>query len=394
MQGTGERGRDVIVYSTSGALEEVIQCKLLQDRIALPATRAELVKLALHHYLQPAILGNGPIIYELWCPPGFSEPAAELLDLWPKGWDEASVLPAVEEAKKNYKGLKNIDWATAKDSVLNKFPTLVRPKKVTGVDVAVQVRSNIPVYEAFFEGTVVMKRDDVGAFLKDYFAAGNIRQITADDTRHLVDRIERIPSARRLYLGYGYLMGMKPELFGFMTSEQRAKLCAAVFGGVTEVVSVLASAGQIVCRKLVEQIRRVGKHDHPGFVLVAYQFLIMNMSARVNDLILPGLKLQPDLVAYQAQPLQQQLEQHVAQFIAEFHPTAEAVAVLRADLARNDATLQLALKELQELIPNEIVIVGDTVTAFEKEALMSRMIHSLQKIDTILKPAEDGSETK
>jgi hypothetical protein len=271
MQGTGERGRDVVVYSTTGALEEILQCKLFRDRITLPDVRAELVKLALHHYLEPTILAEGRVIYELWCPPGLTEPAAELFDRWPTGWEEESVAPAVVEAKKKYRAFEGIDWATARESVLNKFTTLVRPRKITGIDITAQVRSNIPVYEAFFEGNVVMKRDDVAAVVKEYLAAGNLRQISADDTRHLLDRIDKIPSAKRLYLGHGYLMGLKPELFGFMSSEERTKIGVAILSGVTDAVSVVIAAGQRVCRKLLEQIKRVAKFDHISFLYVVHQ---------------------------------------------------------------------------------------------------------------------------
>lgn len=46
----------------------------------------ELIKLALHNHREPSLLGEGPIIYELWCPGGLTESAAKILDTWPRQW--------------------------------------------------------------------------------------------------------------------------------------------------------------------------------------------------------------------------------------------------------------------------------------------------------------------
>jgi hypothetical protein len=112
-------------------------------------------------------LGTG-VIYELWCPSGFTKPAAEFLDKWPSGWewDEESVLPAVKEAQKRYKELEGISWNEAKDSILHEFRTLVKPKKITRIDITTQVRSNPSVREEYFEGKWVIPRDDVDAHAK------------------------------------------------------------------------------------------------------------------------------------------------------------------------------------------------------------------------------------
>jgi hypothetical protein len=152
------------------------------------------------------------------------------------------------------------------------------------------------------------------------------------------------------------------------------------------------AVGQRVSRKILEQVKRVAKYDHDSFVYVVNQLLVTNLLSRTNDLIVPGLKLQPELAAYGVNTLEGQLESHVKQFIEEIHPHSDVVTCLRADLARNLGTLRLAVKELLELVPNEVVIVGDTKTAFDDEALMNRMVDTFTTLDSL--PKEDVNESK
>src|SRR5690606_38536085 len=63
MQGVGERGRDVVTYTADGRLKSIAQCKLLKERLTYPDLVRELLKLALHRFLDPDVIQPG-LIYE------------------------------------------------------------------------------------------------------------------------------------------------------------------------------------------------------------------------------------------------------------------------------------------------------------------------------------------
>jgi len=369
-----------------------VQCKLLSERATLPAVRAELVKLALHHFLAPEVLGEGPVAYELWCPPGLTEPAAQFFDTWPNKWTEAELATAVDEAKAKYKALSSVDWSAARKATLEDFPRLLKPRKVTGIDIAAMVRATLPIYEAFFEGNIVMKRDELKGYLDSVFAAGNMRQVSDGDARHILDRVQKIPETKRLYLGHGFLCGVRPEFVALLEPDERLRLSKAVMGGVIEIVHIVLSAGRRYCDKIIEAVKRAARYTHVSFIYVAYQLVLRNLLVRVNELVVPGLKLQPGLASYGALDLSGQLGVHIKEFIEEIKPAQEVVALVEADLKRNHSTLALALKELLEFLPEEIVLVGDTRSAFEDEFLFARMAASANTIDSLAKEARARAE--
>lgn len=91
MQGSSEQGRDVVVYSQKGKVEQIIQCKLWKTKMYSTNVRQELLKLFFHSYLKQDIIGSGPVRYELWCPGGLHTDALNILYQWPNSWVEDEV---------------------------------------------------------------------------------------------------------------------------------------------------------------------------------------------------------------------------------------------------------------------------------------------------------------
>jgi hypothetical protein len=99
----------------------------------VPGRRSrELVKLALHNFKDPSIIGDNTVVYEVICPGGFTEPAATLLDTWPSKWLEPEIRATCEDTIAEFEGLAGLTWDLAKDSVLKEFPKKVKMRKSDG----------------------------------------------------------------------------------------------------------------------------------------------------------------------------------------------------------------------------------------------------------------------
>lgn len=169
-QGGGDRGLDVVVYSASGKVVQVVQCKNYKERFDATALRKELLKLALNSYCDASILDMDPVVrtisYELWCPGGLTDPAASFINTWPKDWTAAGLSKDAANVIKSYSKFKDIDWNTAGEKVVSEFKARVRPSYFEGAEISQRVRGNLPVYENFFQGKVVVPRDDLFAVAK------------------------------------------------------------------------------------------------------------------------------------------------------------------------------------------------------------------------------------
>jgi tetratricopeptide (TPR) repeat protein len=167
MPGIGERGRDIVVYSSEGELRTIVQCKLLQDRITAPAVLRELLKLSIHSFLDPTVLPSSGITYELWCPGDFSEPAATLIDSWPSGWSEDELRVPAEELLSKYAAFGELTWDALRASILE-FPSIVNVRKYNGIDISQIIRSFPKIFDEFFIGKIVMTQDDVRRAFREW----------------------------------------------------------------------------------------------------------------------------------------------------------------------------------------------------------------------------------
>ena len=137
----GDRGRDVLVYR-EGQLVELVQCKNQGKALSKPALMRELIKVALHGFKDPSLLGerDAPQIrYEIWCSGDFSEPCATLVDKWPEGWLESDVRPLFNEVREVYAQLAKIKWSDVKEYLLDVFPKRLSLHKVNAIDLSIAV---------------------------------------------------------------------------------------------------------------------------------------------------------------------------------------------------------------------------------------------------------------
>jgi hypothetical protein len=416
MQGSGERGRDVVVRDGSGRVVQIVQCKNLQDRLAEPIARTELLKVALHAFLEPTILGDGPVVYELWCPSGFTEPAACFVDSWPNLWTDESLKPLAERLFDKYVAFYDLSWETVCDFVLLNFPKIVRAKRREGVDITVSVRRHVEICESFFESRIVMDRADVLSAIQQAVAASTtaaFEKISDRDSAHLLDRIASFPAEKRLVGTTGYVMGLPLELVSqFRQSEylEYAKCSMHATSGITIVVQ---NACARIARELVDDLRQKLRPKNQSLFLVILKTLTWSMLAKVNALPMPSLrKLQPGLEKYREASLDERLEDHVGEvwdeyrrcieaYDAEKHPggsdediraeiardALEGVsskdqfeAALKADLLRFHPEIQAVFGRFMQLIPDELLVITDTVTVFQKKMLFQRMLETTNEL--------------
>ncbi len=158
MQGVGENGRDIVVYTTTGKVKQIVQCKNYQSRLNAPELRREIIKLALNNHIDSSILDDGEVAYELWCPRGLSGPAGKLFRRWPRGWDAAAVAGDAARVIAKYAAFKGVKWAASGDGVMAGIARL-KPVLCDGEIISPRLRNKLSIYEDFFVAKIVMERD-------------------------------------------------------------------------------------------------------------------------------------------------------------------------------------------------------------------------------------------
>jgi hypothetical protein len=407
MQGVGERGRDVIVYSSEGSLLAIVQCKQLLNKFSAPALKRELLKIALHHHLDNTVLGTEPVEYELWCPGGLTEPAARILDAWPKSWTVAAVGDDALEVIEEFAAFKHIEWSKVGAQIVEELGRLLRPRHVTAINMTTRIRGYLPVYEAFFQGKVVMARDDVKTSLRELLAeAQGFSALGDKDAKHVLDRITSFTPDTRHVHTFGYVMGLPPELVSKFNRKEYAAFAKHQMEGLTGIVQVVLQ----VCSRLVQgaalAFREKAQPSNKNITHVFAKTLTMSVIARVSGMLITGLNLQPELAAYEKLTLRERLERHakelweefadcLAGYVPEKHPFGSdeefrsRIATHGIDGARNreefEGSLVQAMVEHAEIlnreyesfmsmVPQELLLISDTSTIFENKWLFERMI--------------------
>jgi len=163
IQASGDKGRDLLVHK-DGTLIRVIQCKNLLKKVGRPDILQELVKLLLFNEVE-SFLPVTPVLYELWAPRGFTEPADTLIAEWPNKLDEADVLSAFQKVTSTYKTLEHFRWETVGPKLIVKLKSQFQLKRQDGITLSQRVRGNISVYQQFFQAIIVMPQADVESYL-------------------------------------------------------------------------------------------------------------------------------------------------------------------------------------------------------------------------------------
>lgn len=416
MQGTGERGRDVVVHDASGRLIEIVQCKNLDDRLTEPIAKSEILKLALHAYLQPVVLGTGPVKYELWCPRGLSEPATLLLDSWPSLWTAGAVESVAERLFDKYAAFHDLKWEKVRHFVLEEFPKLLSPHRSEGVDISAMVRDTLPIYESFFDGRVVMNRDDTISAVREAAEAGtaaSLERFGDKDAIHILDRINSFPSNKRIVGTNGYVMGLPIELvsrFRRAEYEEYAKCSIQATFGLTVVVQNACSR---IARELVDELRGTIMPKNPAYFTVVLKTLTFSMLAKLNGLPMPSMRHhQPGLEKYSGLSLDERIEHHAGQVWGECSASLTAydsathgpgsdeairarIAMhelgngtsqadfemsLRADVQRFHHEIEAVFGRFMSLIPTDLLVITDALTVLEKGMLFNRMFETTREL--------------
>jgi hypothetical protein len=413
MQGVGERGRDVLVRSNAGAVTEVLQCKCLKERLTAPALRAELLKLALHAYIEPAVLGDGPVRYELWCPGGLTAPAAEILARWPRLWTDAALASDAEEVIAEYAKLNGVTWGDARTYVVDRFPTIVTAFPLENVDIAAKLRQCPTVYRAFFQGHVVADVSEVEGSLRRIMAdLGGHRELTDKDAKHVLERVHSFAPAKRLVFHCGYVMGPSPALVSKFNREEYKLLATYAIQATTGILNPIMTCCSRLAFKAARDFRVEVSPTHLGLVNILVKTLNTSMLARVTGMVGQGLKLQPGMEAYAKLAFRARMNVHVEEMwdeyercLAGFDPSRHPfgsdeecrVRIVRSGLGgastkeELEGALNKAIEEYapelerrfnayMDLVPEQLLVITDTTTAFENDYLMKRMAESVESM--------------
>jgi transcriptional regulator with XRE-family HTH domain/tetratricopeptide (TPR) repeat protein len=175
VKSSGDQGRDVLVYA-NGSLRTIVQCKNLSSAVAKPQLLRELVKLVLHDIKTPFLPANG-VNYEIWAPGGLSEPAEQLLAMWPQQLAADEIRAAFDAVTNEYKKLKDVGWNESKGPLLATLSVKVKPWRQLNLDLTRRVRNNHDLHVRYFATNSVMPTKAVQAYFRK-------REASDEDTRN------------------------------------------------------------------------------------------------------------------------------------------------------------------------------------------------------------------
>ena len=420
-QGTADKGRDVMVYR-NGSLDKVIQCKNLRVAFTKPDLLKELVKLGLHHALQPFIPETG-IDYEVWAPGGLTGPAAELLNLWPKQWLAEEVQTAFDSLVAEYVLLSQCTWSDSAGFLVDELPTLLRPRGREGIELSSKVRALPRVYERFFEARVTMDREDVQEFLRSEFKAGGLRQVAEDDIARILDALQEFPTDERFNLG-SYVLGLTGEHYAMMTKEEMLRFNTNCMKAGLGNVSVLLSALSRHIQARTADASRNMRSDSSAFKYVLNQVIMTRFLSRISELSFPkalgktgptaeddGLSLEK-LIEKRALAVWDEFETveqryqagkdkrgsnawlaaSVARFARIGARSKEAFeTTLLNDFSVNLATIRALECELMALVPEQIIVISDTRSFFDDKKALAEMAKSVKIVERAQAKRRAGS---
>jgi tetratricopeptide (TPR) repeat protein len=192
VQSSADKGRDILVHQ-NGALARIIQCKNQLKKVGKSDLLHELVKLLLNNETE-SFLPDTSVLYELWAPRGFAESADTLVAEWPNKLDDADVLSAFQKVTSTYTTLEYFRWETIGEKLLVRLKSQFRLKRQDGITLSKRVRSNISVYQQFFQAVIVMQVQDVESYMDHKLLpklARVVRMVAdmePDDPTSLIDR--------------------------------------------------------------------------------------------------------------------------------------------------------------------------------------------------------------
>jgi hypothetical protein len=415
MQGSGERGRDVLIYDDAGRLATIAQCKKYQDRLDRPLLLRELLKLALHAHLDGSLLGSASLNYEIWCPGGLTEPAARFVDAWPAEWTETTLATEAAKVLRKFAAFAELTWESAKDFVTRAFPARMRVRHVDGFSISARVRKYPGIYESFFEGKLVMRKEHV-----DEAIEGTIRRVMGEksryledgDARHVLDRIVSFGADERLVSNSTVLLGLKPDLIARFRRGEYDTFVKHLIEGLYGLMKLVMDALGRIQVDVIHDFRERTQPRSRSLPNVLGQILTMSMIARLNELMMPTLNMRPELNAYEKLSLDERfaaegerLWQSYQNCFAGYEPAKHAPgsdeefrmriaafclegledrAQFEADLGESYRAhrkeIERVFEEWMRLVPTQLLMIADSVSIFENEWLFKRTHESVERL--------------
>ena len=391
MQGTGDTGRDVVVFK-DGRVAEVVQCKNQRERLTKPQLLTELGKLALYHYLEPRMLG--PVSYEMWCPPGLSGPASDLINTWPSRWVETEIAGAVKRLLK-LPTFADLTWNNVKSSILHDFPKLLSPRKLEGIDLTDRVRQSPEIFDGFFVVHRVISETDVRRVLSE----AGWRQLNDADIKHLVDRVESFSSHERLRFLSNYVLGLKPEFILAMTKEELEVFYKNIMQSVIGNLETIMKVGIRKAFSLLSVHVALMPDHHPAFLYAMMRLVKIWAATRCNPF--PN-SLSKKHSEYNNAPIEEQYrslleyiwEHDVIQGDPALHSDHNVpLAIIRKQFASRQAfeqRLQEAFvsnrkfidsvfRDLDVFMPKQFVVISDTMSVLDGDGSDRTLVESFKR---------------
>jgi hypothetical protein len=408
MQGTGDRGRDIVVYDNQGRVCEIIQCKNLRARITGPAVTREILKLAIHAAIEPKILGPGPVRYELWAPGGFTEPAMSIFDGWPGSWSPSELKDEAELLLAEVAAFSGVSWSSVEQDASVNFSRIVEAARITNEALTPRVRACPPVHRAYFQVHSVMDPGDVEVALRKVLAETAFRELADKDAKHILERIQAFPADRRHVHMSGYVMGLPPAFISRLNQAEYGEFAKQAVQSTFGIMNVVIRAGSRLALEAAGKFRAAVNPTQPGLVHAVSKTFNMSMIARVAGVHYKRMGAQPGLAAYEQLSLRERFATHIdeiwedlRQCVDRYDPQAhqpgsdeelrfrigrhalrgvtsldEFRRAVGAGIDQHLPELTKRFEEFMALIPKELMVVTDTQTFIDSDWILNRMLES------------------
>ncbi|KIP97050.1 MULTISPECIES: hypothetical protein [Pseudomonas] len=281
MQGTGERGRDVILSSALGGIG-VVQCKKLSKRLGKPDACKEIIKFALHSIIDESLASDcQQFEYHMYASGGFTENAQKFFDshcsvidtdLESKEFNE--YVAAVVNFYEGFKFFRESPPVIQVAEIIKSFKLL----KFDANDLNVRLSGNHRVASCFFKAKVYVDSESIIPAIEAALDRRGLALLTDEHLRELTQRISRVSSEKRVSLGHLDIFGYHRDIYAYLTNNEfddLLKKVEAVRQFFTfKTMSVISDT---VMSLMYERITIPLLHDfkvHPFTVSVVGQYLI------------------------------------------------------------------------------------------------------------------------
>jgi hypothetical protein len=270
------------------------------------------------------------------------------------------------------------------------------------------------VYEDYFAAKIVMSRDDVLAAVRASVAeATGYAQLNDDDAKHMITRVTSFPADQRVVHASGYVMGLPAELMSRLHRTEFDLFTRHAMQATTGMVEVVLKAGQRIAHEFARVFREECRPQHREVAPLLNRTMVSSMIDRVQGMIMLLKKFRLMGEDYASLSFRQRMSHHVrgswesyqrciAGYDPSKHPYASdeelrhrtAVNVLDgaktfeefADAVEHavDAhmpELEARFSAFMELFPTQIMVITDTMTIFDNEQLMTRLVETVKSLE-------------